>query len=92
MKIDFLFYKKQQHRNALSLNMLQELNKQFDTMEKQCIHPIQQQQPKSNHQSTTDDNKTLLRAIVISSNSEKIFSSGHDLKELVSFFLYLFCQ
>ncbi|XP_027203105.2 enoyl-CoA hydratase domain-containing protein 3, mitochondrial [Dermatophagoides pteronyssinus] len=77
-----LILNNQKKRNALSLNMLQELNKQFDTMEKQCIHPIQQQQPKSNHQSTTDDSKTLLRAIVISSNSEKIFSSGHDLKEL----------
>lgn len=79
------------YRNALSLAMLQELNHHFELMEKQCISPT----TTSESTSKTNEEQRLLRALVISSNCEKIFSSGHDLKELVchSFFcqsIYLF--
>ncbi|KAH7637444.1 enoyl-coa hydratase-like protein [Dermatophagoides farinae] len=65
-------------RNALSLAMLQELNHHFELMEKQCISPT----TTSESTSKTNEEQRLLRALVISSNCEKIFSSGHDLKEL----------
>lgn len=66
-------------RNALSLAMLQELNHHFELMEKQCISPT----TTSESTSKTNEEQRLLRALVISSNCEKIFSSGHDLKELL---------
>ncbi|KAH9521444.1 enoyl-CoA hydratase domain-containing protein 3, mitochondrial isoform X3 [Dermatophagoides farinae] len=58
--------------------MLQELNHHFELMEKQCISPT----TTSESTSKTNEEQRLLRALVISSNCEKIFSSGHDLKEL----------
>lgn len=62
--------------------MLQELNHHFELMEKQCISPT----TTSESTSKTNEEQRLLRALVISSNCEKIFSSGHDLKELVCHF------
>ncbi|OTF83245.1 Enoyl-CoA hydratase-like protein [Euroglyphus maynei] len=74
--MEILFYIA--YRNALSLAMLQELNEHFESLEKQCIPPTSTQSASSK----SDENASLLRALVISSNCEKIFSSGHDLKEM----------